>query len=82
MLLVMSKHRCWDGHLFASNVGVLPTEPDGCVLDPRLVLSIPNKDLGHSRRRRRRRLQRELFRCDCNETNDVAPTIDARTQRR
>ncbi len=79
----MKHHRCWGGHLFASNVGVLPTEPDGCILDPRIVLSVPSKDFGCKRKRRRRRLRHALLHACCpNETNDVAPTVDARTQRR
>jgi hypothetical protein len=80
------KHRCWSGHLFASNVGVLPTEPDGCILDPGLVLSVPSKDFGRKCKHKRRRLRRLrhalLHDCCPNVTNDVAPTIDARTQRR
>lgn len=75
-------HRCWDGHLFASNVGILPTVPDACTLNPGLILSIPVKDLGRGRRRRRRRLRRGLLRCDCVVTSNVAPTIANRTQRR
>jgi hypothetical protein len=77
------KNCCWGGHLFASNVGVLPTVPDGCLLNARVVLSIPTKDLGCKPKRRRRRLRRALLHSCCpNVTNDVAPTIDARTQRR
>lgn len=75
------KRCCWGGHLFASNVGVLPTEPDACILDPRLILSIPARDLGRRLRRRRRRLRRELLRCDCNVTSAL-PTEDTCTQRR
>jgi len=70
------------GHLFASNVGVLPTEPDGCVLDPGVVLSVPSKDLGRGRKRRRRLRHALLHDCCPNVTNDVAPTVDSRTQRR
>jgi hypothetical protein len=77
------KHCCWGGHLFASNVGVLPTEPDGCVLDPGVVLSVPSKNFGRPCKRRRSRLRRALLHACCpNVTNDVAPTVDARTQRR
>lgn len=79
----MKNHRCWGGHLFASNVGVLPTEPDGCILDPRVVISIPLRDLGRpcKLRRRRRRLRHLLLTACCpNVTRDVAPTIDARVQ--
>jgi hypothetical protein len=73
---------CWGGHYFASNVGILPTEPDACILNPRLVLSIPTKDLGRKFKRRRRRLRRYLLRCHRDVTSDVAPTVDARTQGR
>jgi hypothetical protein len=77
------KHCCWGGHLFASNVGVLPAVPDGCVLDPGVVLSVPSADFGHRGHRRRKRLRHALLHdCSPNVTNDVAPTVDARTQRR
>lgn len=77
------KRRCWGGFFFASNVGVLPTIPDGCILDPRVVLAIPKKDLSHKGKIRRKRLRHAILHACCpNETNDVAPTIDARTQRR
>lgn len=65
--------------MFASNVGVLPTKPDGCVLDPGIVLSIPDDDLGRRCRKRRKKLRRELLRCACNETIGARPTVDART---
>jgi hypothetical protein len=77
-----ARHHCWGGHLFASNVGVLPTVPDACTLSPRLILSVPTKDLGRKLKRRRRRLRRELLRCDINVTRDVAPTSNACVQRR
>lgn len=77
------RHCCWGGHFFASNVGMLPTEPDGCVLDPRVVLSFPKEGLSRHRKKRLRQLRRELLHACCpNVTNDVAPTVDARTQRR
>jgi len=79
----MKRRCCWGGHLFASNVGIFPTVPDGCVLDPKIVLSIPTKDLSRKFKRRQRQLRRKLLHDCCpNETNDVAPTVDARTQRR
>lgn len=77
-----TKRHGWGGHFFASNVGVLPTESDACTLDPRLILSIPTKDLGRRFKRRRRRLRRELLRSDVNVTRDVAPTANACVQRR
>jgi hypothetical protein len=80
MLLAM-KRCCWGGHLFASNVGVLPTEHAICTLDPRLILSVPTRDLGRKLSRRRRRLRRELRRCDCDITS-LVPTTDTCTQRR
>ena len=81
--LACMKHCCWAGHLFASNVGVLPTVPDGCILDPRIVLSVPSKDFGTRLKKRQRRLRHALTHDCCpNETNDVAPTVDVRTQRR
>lgn len=77
------KHCCWGGYLFASNVGVLPTEPNGCTLDPGLVLSVPSKKFGRPCRRRKDRLRRALLRDCCPDvTNDVAPTVDARSQSR
>lgn len=77
------KHCCWGGHLFASNVGVLPTEPDGCILDARVVFSIPKKELSRHLKKRRRQLRHKLLHACCpNVTNDVAPTIDVRAQRR
>ena len=67
--------------MFASNVGVLPTIPDGCVLDARLVLAIPKKAFGRKLKRRRRRMRYALLHSCCpNVTNDVAPTIDGRSQ--
>lgn len=76
------KRCCWGGFLFASNVGVLPTVPDGCVLDPRVVISIPKKDLGHKGKIRRKRLRHALLHDCCRDvTRDVAPTIDARSRR-
>lgn len=73
--------RCWGGHYFASNVGVLPTVADRCLLTPRLVLSIPKRSLGRKAKERRRRLRCALLHaCHRDVTRDVAPTIDARTQ--
>lgn len=45
---------CWNGHLFASNVGVLPTV-DGRTRK-RVVISVPVRSLGH--------------RCDLEEKRD------------
>lgn len=75
------KHCCWGGHFFASNVGVLPTEPDGCTLDPRLVLGVPSKDFGRRRKHRLRQLRRALLHSCCPIVTDDAPTIDVRVQR-
>lgn len=74
--------RCWGGHYFASNVGVLPTVPDGCVLKSRLVLSLPKRAFGRKAKERRRRLRFALLHdCARNVTFDVAPTVNARSQR-
>jgi hypothetical protein len=56
----MPKRRCWTGHLFASNVGVLPTVFSG--VNPKLVVSMPTDELSRHRRKRLRQLRRELLR--------------------
>jgi hypothetical protein len=86
-ILSMSKRQgfrcCWGGHLFASNVGVLPTEPDGYSLDARLVLSIPKKRFSRHYRKRQRQLRHKLLHACCPDvTGNSVPTIDTRTQGR
>ena len=60
---------------------MLPTVPDGCVLDSGVVLSVPSRNFGRKFKKRQRRLRHALTHDCCPDvTNDVAPTVDARTQ--
>jgi len=57
--------RCWTGHYFASNVGILPTTSEG-VVNPQLIFAIPLKKFGKPcRRRTYKRLRRALMRPCC-----------------